>query len=128
MKFCLAFAALHHCDGEAAVLTVDALAARKILGLAHHETLERPEGIEVFRLIYRLEDEPEDEQEIEVVTRHEAQDSQHTQLGGGIPSEGHLGSQEADDAQHEESNYHLSNEHNARQIDCFSEMGVQDDE
>lgn len=74
----------------------------------------------------KIEDELGDKGEIEVVARHEALDAPHTRRGGGLPAEGRGEPHEVDGAQRDERNYHLCHELETRQIDCFSEMGVQD--
>ena len=234
LEFGLAFAVLHPCGGEVAVLPVDEVDAPQVLGLAHLELLERPEGLEglaVVRVVHpevladayvvayavviepsypmpadelavgheavdgglaeeldvslhqlyplpgvgvallrqepeqqregdtligdgqdegvdverpelpvgavhrehirplareEPEDEPGDQREVEVVARHEALDAPHARRGGGLPAEGRGEPHEVDGAQRDERDYHLRHELEARQIDCFSEMGVQD--
>ena len=50
----------------------------------------------------------------------------HARRGGGLPAEGRGEPREVDGAQRDERDNHLCHGLEARQIDRFSEMGVQD--
>ena len=59
-------------------------------------------------------------------SRHEALDAPHARRGRGLTAEGRGEPHEVDGTQRDERDHHLRHELEARQIDCFSEMGVQD--
>ena len=98
---------------------VDVEGAELPVGAVHREHIRPLVG-------QKPEDEPGDQREVEVIARHESLYAAHARRGGGLPAEGRGEPHEVDGAQRDERDYHLRHELEARQIDCFSEMGVQD--
>ena len=138
LKFGLAVEVLHPCGGEVAVLVVDEVDARKVLGYTHLELFECPKGLEVLAVVRVVQPEVFADAYVvayavvvkpsnpmladELAVGHEAVDL----LGGDLPAEGRGEPHEVDGAHRDERDCHLRHELEARQIDCFSEVDVQD--